>query len=278
VAEDLLRGEGFGKVEYVKMPTDNIYQLLGSGEADFSMADAPSWVMGVDAGVPLVVLSGIHPGCYDLFAKNEIRSISDLRGKSVAVAGAGRRGFVASMAAQVGLDPRRDIKFVELPSAEGMRQFEEGKVDAFLGFPPEPRELRAKKIGHVVVSTLTDRPWSSYFCCMVGANRQFVEKNPAATRRALRALLKAANVCALDPDKASRFLVDRGYMQDFEAIRDTVKGLPYTAWRDYSAEDTLRFYALRLHEAGMIRSSPQKIIAQGTDWRFLNALKKELKG
>jgi NitT/TauT family transport system substrate-binding protein len=56
-----------------------------------------------------------------------------------------------------------------------------------------------------------------------------------------------------------------------------MKDVPYARWRDYDAEDTLRFYALRLHEAGMIRSSPQKIIATGTDWRFLNELKRELK-
>jgi NitT/TauT family transport system substrate-binding protein len=40
----------------------------------------------------------------------------------------------------------------------------------------------------------------------------------------------------------------------------------------------VRFYALRLREAGMIRSTPQKIIAVGTDWRVLTELKKELKG
>jgi NitT/TauT family transport system substrate-binding protein len=40
----------------------------------------------------------------------------------------------------------------------------------------------------------------------------------------------------------------------------------------------VRFYALRLHEAGMIKSSPRKIIEQGTDWRFLTGLKTELKG
>jgi len=28
----------------------------------------------------------------------------------------------------------------------------------------------------------------------------------------------------------------------------------------------------------MITASPQKIITQGSDWRFLNELKKELKG
>ena len=45
----------------------------------------------------------------------------------------------------------------------------------------------------------------------------------------------------------------------------------------FSPEDTIRFYALRLHEVGMVKASPQKILAQGTDWRFLNELKKELK-
>jgi NitT/TauT family transport system substrate-binding protein len=51
----------------------------------------------------------------------------------------------------------------------------------------------------------------------------------------------------------------------------------YTRWREANPEDTLRFYALRLHEVGMIKTSPEKLIAQGTDWRFLNELKKELK-
>ena len=48
--------------------------------------------------------------------------------------------------------------------------------------------------------------------------------------------------------------------------------------REYDPADTMRFYALRLHEAGMIKSSPQKLLAQATDWRFLNELKRELKG
>jgi NitT/TauT family transport system substrate-binding protein len=57
-----------------------------------------------------------------------------------------------------------------------------------------------------------------------------------------------------------------------------MKEIRYARWRDYNAEDTVRFYALRLHESGMIKSAPNKIIAQGTDWRFFNELKRELKG
>jgi NitT/TauT family transport system substrate-binding protein len=73
-------------------------------------------------------------------------------------------------------------------------------------------------------------------------------------------------------------LVDRGFTPRYDYALQTMQEVPYGRWRDYDPEDTLRFYALRLHEAGMITASPQKILAQGTDWRFLNELKKELKG
>jgi NitT/TauT family transport system substrate-binding protein len=159
-----------------------------------------------------------------------------------------------------------------------VRLFAEGKIDAFLGFPPQAQELRAQGIGHVVVNSSIDRPWSQYFCCMLAWNREFVRKHPVATKRALRAILKAADVCAREPERAARFLVDKGYTTRYDYALQALKDVPYDKWREYDPEDTVRFYALRLHEAGMLKSSPQKLIAQGTDWRFLNELKKELKG
>ena len=94
---------------------------------------------------------------------------------------------------------------------------------------------------------------------------------------ALRAYLKAADICAQEPERVARFLAAKGYDPRYEIGLDVLKSLPYRRWRDANPEDTLRFLALRLHEVGMIKSTPQKLIAQGTDWRFLNELKKELK-
>jgi NitT/TauT family transport system substrate-binding protein len=147
-----------------------------------------------------------------------------------------------------------------------------------MGFPPDPQEIRARKIGHVVVNSNLDRPWSQYFCCVLAANREFMQKYPVATKRALRAILKGTDVCAAEPDRASRYLVDSGRTPRYDQMRQVLKEIPYDRWRAYDPEDTVRFFALRLREAGMIRSTPQKIIATGTDWRFLNELKKELKG
>jgi NitT/TauT family transport system substrate-binding protein len=159
-----------------------------------------------------------------------------------------------------------------------MRLLAEGKVDAYLAFPPDQYELRARKVGHVIVNSVKDRPWSQYFCCLLGANREFLQRQPVATKRAIRAILKASSLCALEPERVARSLVDRGFTQRYDYAFQTVKDIPYGRWREYDAEDTMRFWALRLREAGFIKSTPQKIIAQGTDWRFLNELKKELKG
>jgi len=144
--------------------------------------------------------------------------------------------------------------------------------------PPDPQELRAKKVGRVIVNSAADRPWSQYFCCVATSNRQFARKNPVATKRALRAILKAANICATEPARAAQLLVDRGFAKRYDWALQTMKELPYDKWRVYDAQDTVRYYALRLREAGMIKSNPQKILADGADWRFLDELKKELKG
>ena len=77
-------------------------------------------------------------------------------------------------------------------------------ADAFMGFPPTPQQLRARRIGHVIVNTAQDRPWSQYFCCMITANRNFMHKHPVATKRATRAILKASHICASDPEPVAR--------------------------------------------------------------------------
>jgi NitT/TauT family transport system substrate-binding protein len=276
VAEELLRAEGFADVQYVER--DDTQQALASGEVDISLGFVVLFITHLETGDPIVLLGGVHVGCYELFGTDQVHAIHDLKGKTVAVPvmGAGHYLFLASMAAYVGLDPRKDITWVTHAPAEAMQLLAERKIDALVGFPPVPQELRARRIGHMVVNSGLDRPWSQYFCCIVGGNRAFVRKNPVATKRALRAIVKAANLCALEPDRTARLVADKGYSYDYAL--QTMQDIPYNRWREYDPEDTVRFYALRLHEAGIIKSTPQKILAQGTDWRFFNELKKELKG
>lgn len=279
-AEELLRAEGFADVLYVEaQPGAGTSKSIASGEVDFSLNFASNLVLPMDAGEPLTVVGGVHTGCFELFASEGIDRITDLKGKTVGVPsiGSGPHLFLTSMATYVGLDPTKDIEWVADPSVKPKELFIEGKIDAFLGLPPDPQELRARNIGHVIVNSAVDRPWSQYFCCMLAGNTNFIHEHPVATKRVLRAILKAADLCASEPMRVARQLVDRGFTARYDLALQALNEVPYAKWRDYAPEDTLRFYALRLHEAGLIKSSPQKIIADGTDWRFLDELKRELK-
>jgi NitT/TauT family transport system substrate-binding protein len=279
-AEELLRAEGFSDVRYVALEAGaGTATGIARGEVDFGVNFAAPLVIPIDAGEPIRTVAGVHPGCFELFANERIRSILDLKGKSVGVQGLGSTPhvFLAVMASYVGLDPVNDINWVTSPSVRPKELFVEGKIDAFLGFPPEPQELRARKIGHVVINSALDRPWSQYFCCMLAGNADFIEQHPIATKRVVRAILKATDLCVTEPERVAQQLVDGGFTQQYDYALQSLTEVPYRSWREYDPEDTIRFYALRLHEAGMITSSPSKIIAEGTDWRFVNELKRELK-
>ena len=181
------------------------------------------------------------------------------------------------MAAYVGLDPAKDIDWVVVEGATPTELFIQGKIDAFLGTPPQPQELRAKKIGHSILNNSIDRPWSQYFCCMISARSDYVSKYPVATKRVLRAILKSADLCVSDPRRVAKQMVDRGFVNSYEYALQTLNDIQYNRWRDFDPEDSLRFYSLRMQELDMIKSSPQEIIANGADWSFLNELKRELK-
>src|SRR5437763_903429 len=279
VAEGLLRAEGFTDVRYVDLPSSAEFAVIvAEGKADFTMDFAARLVLTIDEGGPISVLAGVHVGCFELFGGNHIRTISDLKGKSVGVHLLGRpHAFLGAAAAHIGLDPVHDIHWVTEAEPDPIELFAAGKIDAFLGTPPEPQQLRARKIGHVVASSIIDPPWSQYFCCMVAGNRDYVRRYPVASKRVLRAILKAADFCAAEPAKAARQIAEFGFPDQYEHVLQTLREIPYDRWRDYDPEDTLRFYALRLHEAGLVKSGPKKILADGTDWRFLNELKRELK-
>ena len=280
VADDLLRAEGFAEVQYV--PTVHgisVGGMAARGEIDFGVIFAPSIVYHLETGETVTVVAGVHTGCYELFANEGIHRVIDLKGKTVGTPalGSGPHVFLAAIAAYVGLDPTNDINWVASMSPDPLELFAEGKVDAVLGFPTLAQQTRARGIGHVILNGAVDRPWSDYFCCLLAGNPEFVREYPIATKRVVRAILKATDICAAEPQRAAQRLVEAGVTSDYDIALQTLNELPYGAWRDYHPEDTMRFFALRLHEAGMITSTPNQIVAEGTDWRFLNELKRELK-
>ncbi len=171
LAEELLHLEGFSEVEYVERHNYPA-KVVEAGEADFTQDAATSLLPALDSGKLAVALAGVHVGCFELVAHKRIRAIRDLKGKTVAISefGAPEHVLLASMLAYVGIDPRKDIKWVAgQKGTDSIALFIDNKADALMGFAPQQHELRARKVGHIIVNTALDRPWSQYFCCMVVA-------------------------------------------------------------------------------------------------------------
>ena len=282
IARELLRAEGFTDVQYIEYPSEvTSWPPDGvlSGVADITLSYAPKALFYIEGGAPLVMLAGSHIGCIELVANRRVRSIRDLRGKTVAISGFGsaEHVFLSMFVAYVGIDPSRDIDWIVHPAyADHVRLFLDGKFDAFITSPPASVELREKNVGHVLLNSTVDNPWAHYHCCFVVCAKDFVGRYPVATKRALRAYLKATDLCARDPARVARLIADQGLAR-YDYTLKMLEEIPYGRWRDYSPEDAVRFYALRMRELGMLKGTPKRIVANGTNWRFLNALRRELK-
>ena len=155
IAEELLRAEGFTDIRYVEIPAGAVPVATGRSEIDFTMNYATTLADAIDRGEAIIVLAGVHVGCFELFGNEGIRSITDLKGKTVGVQALGHSDhlFVSVMAAHVGLDPVNEIHWITSQSPTPAELFVDGRIDACLGTPPVAQDLRARHIGRVVVNS-----------------------------------------------------------------------------------------------------------------------------
>ena len=222
VAQGLLKLEAFTDVQYVTLKETNPYPAFIPGDIDVSMAFVAPFLVQLDAGLPVVLLAGVHAGCFELFGTERVRAIRDLEGMTVGVPSLGspHHLFLSTMAAYVGLDPRQ-------------------------------RSRRTR-------SSWSGTRW-----------RRSGRSGPSSRRR----------TCARSSRSGPRgVIVERGFTKNLDHAVATMKEVPDNRWREYDPADTVRFYSLRLREIGAIKNTPQKLMADGTDWRFFNELKRELKG
>lgn len=281
VATEMLRTEGFTDISYAPFVSSGLQdaRVVGIGNADISASWVGDLITVAEEGHPVVGLSGMHIGCTEIFAHKSIKSFHDLKGKKIAIFArdSAEQTWFSIMFAYIGLDPEQDIEWAIHPYEEWGELLTAGKVDAAMLWPPDAQVFREQNIGHVILNTATDRPWKDYFCCVITGNQDYVRKNPVATKRALRAMLKATDLCALEPELAARAVIANGFPTDYERALQVFREIPYAQWREFDPEDTLRFYALRMHRLGLIKRSPEEFVAQISDWSFLNELKRELK-
>lgn len=162
ISEQLLQAEGFADIRFVDEPKPpaNAAEQLARGDVDLMVNYASNFIVALDKGAATMLLAGMHGGCFVLFGPDDVHGIIGLKGKSLGVPGVGSGSdlLMALMAAEVELDPKKDLRWIADPNAKPKDLYIAGRIDAFLAFPPEPQELRARHIGRVVFDTAVDRP------------------------------------------------------------------------------------------------------------------------
>lgn len=284
LAEGFLRDEGFNDIS-IAAQNFTTRRWIADGLADVAPAHPEFMVAAIDAGLPLTVLAGLHSSCLELWADPSIATVGDLRARRISVRSKDMSDqffvFFAALLGYVGIDPLKDVHFVEAGADEYstmISAYVEGRADAVLaGGVQGPILRRLKAPGHVIFDTMTTKPWSQYGCCHLVAHRDWARRNPNAAKRVTRAMLRATDAAAKDPARAARDYAAAGLGSKDASLVSAAMAMTTYNWRDADPEETVRFFSLRLAAARLVKSTPKQLIAQGLDLAYARQLRGELK-
>jgi NitT/TauT family transport system substrate-binding protein len=281
IAERYLQEEGFTNVQFV---TAGGPPGLTGDRADLVVMFVPTLTSAVEAGAAIIGVGGLHTGCAEIWAPPNVATLKDARGRTVVVTAKTPENlpysYIALGLKNAGVDPS-EVNFVVQPDANLTQLFLEGKSDllflattADVAFKSNPQNK-----GHVVLDQAMEKPWSEQNCCMLTTTTAWLKANPIATRRALRAIYRAADSLPKDRIDAAKVAAEKGLFggpANIELVRGAANMVPYD-WRDYDVSESMRFHAKLMSAVNLSKLTPEETITKSTDLRFAKELATELK-
>jgi NitT/TauT family transport system substrate-binding protein len=76
---------------------------------------------------------------------------------------------------------------------------------------------------------------------MLAGSVEYVSKYAVATKRVLRALLKAVDVCVSEPESVARRMVDGGFAQSYDYALKTLSDARFDRWREFDPRTRCAF-------------------------------------
>jgi len=203
-------------VELVKCDWSTYKDVFALGRFDITHHLVMYFLKPIEQGLDVKFTGGIHRGCLRVQApiNGKIRTIEDLRGKTIGVPGMGTPPFIfaSRVMGTHGIDPSKDVSWKVFPAGELGLALEKGDVDAVANAEPIGSLLMATGKVQNVADQAKDPPYNDEYCCAVIVNGKFLSKNPKAAAAATRALLKGAKWVQENPLAAARLSVEKKYL------------------------------------------------------------------
>lgn len=274
-SEPFLQQEGFTRIEILPG------LQLASGRVDIDVV-FPSIVASLlESGERIVVFGPLHPGCAEIWAQPGINSLQDLRGRTLIVQSKALGNLAYSYPAIVFKHAGIEVNWVAQPDANPIALYLEGKNDAVFAAQAVTAALHANPAnrGRVVHSQLTNQPWGSLACCMLAAKQDWYRANPIAAKRAMRAILRAADAQTPSRFDASKRLTDRGLFGGPANLYNVLfaASMVPSNWRDLDTERTMRFWGQLLADVGLLTKVSVEDMVRTIDLRILRELHAELR-
>jgi NitT/TauT family transport system substrate-binding protein len=176
--------------EIIRMNANISITALATGDTDYTTIFG-SVVRAAIRGLPVrVVASFLDSPTQLLLARQEFKSVKELKGKTLGVSTFGATADVSArmMFRYSGVDPEKDIKIISLGADQArFTALKEGIVDVIVISPPA--DLEGRKFGFRVLARayeLFNFPFVG-----LGANLKKINERPDEVKRVLKALIKA---------------------------------------------------------------------------------------
>ncbi|KMO32576.1 ABC transporter permease [Methylobacterium variabile] len=259
-------------VSLKKIPQASRHLAIRSGDVQCAATTVETWVVWNANGVPTKQIFQLDKsyGADGLAVRNDVASIKDLKGKTVAASVPGTAPYfgLAWILKANGLS-LKDVKVVNLEPGPAAQAFIAGQNDAAMTYEPYLSSVRAAPQSGKIIATTLDYPM---VMDTFGCTPEFLDQNPKAAKALADSYFEALDLIAKDPQKSYE-IMGADVKQTGEAFGNSAK---FLRWQDRAANKAFFNGEIQkfseqaadlLLEVGVIRQKPD--IAGLVDGRFV---------
>ncbi len=239
-AEGMFEKDFGTKVEWVQFGSGaDALTAIASGQVDISRLGSTPTVAAIARGLPveMIAISGVIATSERLIAKDGVKEVADLRGKSVAYPPGSTAHYALMASLKVAGVQTSEVKLLSLKPAEMLAAWQRGDIDAAFVWGPFSHQMEEAG-GHEVLAT-EDLQKDGYFVWNdYVVRKEFAEEYPEIVVQFLKTFQKTVDMYKSDTDAMVKLIA--GHLSQQEAaVADTLAGLSFPSLEEQASDKYL---------------------------------------
>lgn len=272
---ELAKADGVN-LDFVITPTNaDIATLFGAGQVDMSVIPYSNFLTLYDAGAPVKIVAGAGVNGCIVIAQPGIKSAADMKGKTLGTFQADTLEVLPYDYLKKAGMSFKDVKVRYFNTSPELAQaFIAGGVDVICHIEPYATQCLTARKGSTLLSDGTDVYGNNYSDCVLAARTPLIDRNPAAVKAVIKAMMVAQGQAEKDIESALKDTVGSYYKTTLDAARMAASKQPIMIDQRHNTQFILdRGQSMR--ELGYVKKLAPR---QAIDWTLLDQVIAENKG